>query len=37
MEDPIKNYWQIRLGKLKAALENNDFEVFLAENVDKAK
>jgi L-lactate utilization protein LutB len=37
MEDPIKNYWQIRLGKLKTALENNDFEVFLADNVDEAK
>ena len=37
MEDPIRNYWQIRLGELKAAVEDNDFEVFLAENVDEAK
>ena len=28
MEDPIRNYWQIRLGELKAAVEDNDFKVF---------
>jgi len=37
MEDPIKNYWEIRLGTLKAALEANDFEVFLADDGDEAR
>jgi len=37
MEKPIENYWQIRLGKVKEALEENNFEVFLAQNVEEAK
>ncbi|HDZ90584.1 MAG: lactate utilization protein [Deltaproteobacteria bacterium] len=31
MENPITHYWQIRLGALKEALEENNFEVFIAE------
>jgi L-lactate utilization protein LutB len=32
MEKPIENFWQIRLTDVKAALEANNFEVFLAQN-----
>ena len=32
MEKPIDNFWQLRLAAVKAALEANNFEVFLAEN-----
>ena len=31
MDKPIENFWQIRLAEVKAALEANNFEVFLAE------
>ena len=37
MEKPVENYWKIRLGNLKEALESNNFEVFLADNADEAK
>ena len=37
MEKPIEHYWRTRLEKLKAALEDNNFEVFLAENAAAAK
>jgi hypothetical protein len=37
MDNPIKNYWKIRLGDLKTALEGNNFEVFLALNVEETK
>ena len=37
MEKPIEHYWRTRLEKLKAALEDNHFEVFLAENAAAAK
>ena len=37
MDKPIENYWQIRLGNLKEALENNNFEVFVADNTAEAK
>lgn len=37
MEKPIENYWQIRLNEVKASLEGNNFEVFIAENVAQAK
>jgi len=30
MENPIENYWQLRLLSLKTTLEKNNFEVFLA-------
>ncbi len=31
MENPITNYWQIRLTDLKETLEGNNFEVFIAD------
>jgi anion-transporting ArsA/GET3 family ATPase len=36
MEKPIRNYWQLRLGNLKEALESNNFEVFIADNAREA-
>jgi L-lactate utilization protein LutB len=36
MDKPITNYWNKRLTDLKAALESNNFEVFLADNKDEA-
>lgn len=32
MENPITNYWQMRLAALKEALEGNNFEVFITDN-----
>jgi len=32
MENPIENYWKLRLADLKEALEGNNFEVFMADN-----
>lgn len=37
MENPTENYWQKRLPDVKAALEENNFEVFIAEGVGEAK
>jgi len=37
MENPIQNYWQIRLAHVKESLEGNNFEAFIAENVEEAK
>ncbi len=37
MKDPIQQYWQIRLNRLKKALERNHFEVHLADTADQAK
>ena len=37
MEQPIENYWQLRLKDLKEALEANNFEVYLANSSDEAK
>ncbi len=37
MENPIQNYWQIRLTHVKESLEGNNFEAFIAENVEEAK
>jgi L-lactate utilization protein LutB len=37
MNNPIKNYWRIRLKDLKSALEENNFEVFLAQTTTEAK
>ena len=36
MEKPINNYWLKRLTDLKAALESNNFEVFLADDKNMA-
>ena len=37
MEKPIENYWDLRLKEVKATLESNNFDVFIAENVQVAK
>ena len=37
MDKPIENYWKVRLGNLKEALEKNNFEVFIADNTEAAK
>ena len=36
MDKPITNYWNKRLTDLKAALESNNFDVFIADNKDEA-
>ena len=36
MDQPIDNYWKLRLTDIKAALESNNFEVFLADNKEDA-
>ena len=36
MEQPIDNFWKQRLADLKAALEANNFEVFMADNQEAA-
>jgi L-lactate utilization protein LutB len=37
MEKPVENFWSLRLADLKDALETNNFEVHIADNVDAAK
>ncbi len=37
MDNPIVHYWKARLSHLKKTLEGNNFEVFLADDVEKAK
>ena len=37
MDHPIQNYWDIRLQRLKKALEANNFDVYIADNKDLAK
>ncbi|OEU48692.1 MAG: lactate utilization protein B/C [Desulfobacterales bacterium S3730MH5] len=37
MDNPIENYWKVRLLSLKKALEGNNFEAFLADNSAKAR
>lgn len=37
MDDPIRHYWEIRLQKLKKALEASNFDVYIADNKDLAK
>jgi len=36
MEKPIENYWGLRLNRVKAALEDNNFDVFIAGNAKEA-
>ena len=36
MDKPVENYWQKRLSELKKALEENNFEVFVADNATDA-
>ena len=37
MDKPIEHYWKIRLKNLKKALEANNFDVFVAKNINEAK
>src|SRR5208283_1784734 len=37
MQNPVENYWQLRLNDLKKNLEGNNFEVFLAASSSAAK
>ena len=37
MDKPIETYWKIRLEKLKKALEENNFEVYLSDSAAEAK
>lgn len=37
MDNPINNYWQLRLKDLKQALEKNNFSVFIVDSKEKAK
>lgn len=37
MDKPIENFWRTRLTDVKAALEANNFEVFLAETIENAQ
>jgi len=37
MENPVEQYWKIRLGYVKEALEKNNFEVYMAEDGEQAK
>jgi L-lactate utilization protein LutB len=36
MKSPQDKYWRLRLARVKEALENNNFRVFLAENAKEA-
>jgi len=36
MDKPVENYWQKRLSEVKKALEDNNFEVFVADNTADA-
>jgi L-lactate utilization protein LutB len=35
MDQPIEAYWKIRLDEIKEQLEKNNFEVFIADTVDR--
>ena len=37
MDNPIDNYWMIRLQRIQKALEANHFDVYIASNKDLAK
>ncbi len=37
MEHPKHHYWQLRLAQVKNALENNNFDVFIADSAVEAK
>lgn len=37
MDNPVDNYWHIRLKNVEAALEKNNFEVYLVNSSDEAK
>jgi len=37
MDNPVDSFWRIRLDDIKKSLEENNFEVFIAENAAAAK
>ncbi|MDR3556068.1 MAG: lactate utilization protein [Syntrophobacteraceae bacterium] len=37
MDNPIENYWLLRLKDLRVALEDNNFEVHIARDTDEAR
>ena len=37
MDDPIENFWKIRLAEVGNTLEANNFDVFIADNIEKAR
>ena len=37
MTDTLKKYWNLRLTEVKNVLEENNFEVFIADNKEDAK
>lgn len=37
MENPLENFWRVRLERLQKKLEANRFEVFIAQGPDEAK
>lgn len=37
MKNPIDNFWNLKLESLKESLENNNFEVFIAQDKEEAK
>jgi L-lactate utilization protein LutB len=37
MKNPIDNFWNLKLDSVKENLENNNFEVFVAQTTDEAK
>ena len=37
MERPVEYYWNFRLKEVKTALEKNNFEVFIADNIKASK
>ncbi|MCP3940233.1 MAG: lactate utilization protein [Desulfobacteraceae bacterium] len=37
MKNPIDNYWKLKLESVKENLENNKFEVFIADTAESAK
>ena len=37
MKNPIDNFWNLKLASVKESLENNNFEVFIAQNAKQAK
>ncbi len=37
MQNPVDNFWKLRLADLKEALEGNNFEVFIADSAEEAK
>jgi hypothetical protein len=37
MQNPVENYWQVRLNDLKKSMEGNNFEVYIAASPSEAK